>query len=169
MNSQINSANVFLFYCIEVQVADDLSSVDSSVSKQTQCFRCKSFHTKTNLRHDTWCKDCRRSYYRAEHRANPEKARIRMMRRNYGLTADQYEDMRLSQGFCCAICGLPESHLIKNENRLLKPRLDIDHCHKTGRVRSLLCGHCNTVVGHIESDPIRHSLALEYVKQHGNK
>ena len=50
------------------------------------------------------------------------------------------------QGGCCHIC-----ERAKGTGR---KRLSVDHCHKTGIVRGLLCGPCNRdVVGHLRDDP----------------
>jgi Recombination endonuclease VII len=52
----------------------------------------------------------------------------------------EIERQKLSeaQGGCCAICKKPEKHFMK--------RLAVDHNHKTGRVRGLLCYRCNKFV-----------------------
>lgn len=71
---------------------------------------------------------------------NPEKHYIKlrkaMLKRKYGITLDEYNDMLEKQNGVCAICGQA-----KNET------LAVDHDHKTGKIRGLLCGHCNHVVG----------------------
>lgn len=54
----------------------------------------------------------------------------------YGLTPAQFEEMLLKQEGKCAICLIPS-----------EKRLHIDHCHKTGKVRGLLCGNCNMALG----------------------
>lgn len=53
----------------------------------------------------------------------------------YGLSRADYERLYRIQKGRCAICGLK------------LPRLDVDHCHVSGRVRGLLCGPCNTRLG----------------------
>lgn len=50
----------------------------------------------------------------------------------YGLQRGEYDRLFEMQGGVCAICG---------QSR--KQRLSVDHCHKTGRVRGLLCRLCN--------------------------
>lgn len=42
--------------------------------------------------------------------------------------------------------------------------LAIDHCHTTGKVRRLLCHHCNTALGHFNDDPVLLQRAIEYVQ-----
>lgn len=52
----------------------------------------------------------------------------------YGLTLEDYECMLADQGGACAICGAPPK----------RNRLHVDHDHKTGVVRGLLCARCNS-------------------------
>lgn len=82
----------------------------------------------------------------------PELARAGNLRRKYGLTPDQYDALSRHQGGACAICG-----------RVPKPgqvRLNVDHDHKTGLVRGLLCGNCNQrVVGNLTVERMRAALA----------
>ena len=63
------------------------------------------------------------------------------MKRAYGLGFKEYEEMLFNQNGVCAICsGEPP----KNQH---KTRLNIDHCHTTGKVRGLLCDACNRAIG----------------------
>jgi len=57
--------------------------------------------------------------------------------KKYGLTVKDYTKMFRQQGKGCAICGKPPK----------KRRLAVDHSHKTGKVRGLLCYHCNRGLG----------------------
>lgn len=59
----------------------------------------------------------------------------------YGITLEQYNAMLAAQNDVCAICGTPPME---------KRRLVVDHCHRSGRVRALLCGPCNTQLGSYE-------------------
>src|ERR1700676_774643 len=59
--------------------------------------------------------------------------------RQYGITFEEYNTMFESQGGCCAICKVHQSNFQK--------RLYIDHNHKTGKVRALLCVNCNMLIG----------------------
>jgi hypothetical protein len=62
----------------------------------------------------------------------------------YGLSGDQYWQLYELQGRCCAICKRAKG---------IKRRLAVDHDHKTGKVRGLLCGTCNKILGHLRDDP----------------
>ena len=81
------------------------------------------------------------------------KAREWILRREYGLTPKQYDDMTKAQRGRCAICG---SYPVTR-------RLHIDHCHKTNRVRGLLCIRCNHGIGFLKDDVAILSKAIEYL------
>ncbi len=68
------------------------------------------------------------------------------LRRYYGITAEQYDEMLAAQGDVCAICGGTET----TRNR---KRLYVDHCHRTRLIRGLLCSRCNHGVGAMRDDP----------------
>ncbi len=74
-----------------------------------------------------------------KHRRNQRKS---ILKRKYGLTLQEYLAMYKSQGGRCAICGeAKESQLTTKEV------LHVDHCHKTGKTRGLLCTKCNKGLG----------------------
>ena len=77
------------------------------------------------------------------------------LKRDYGLTYDQYLCMLKSQGGVCAICGKAEE----------KRRLAVDHCHNTGVIRGLLCGMCNTAIGKLNDDVNLLKKAIEYLEK----
>ncbi|ATW62459.1 endonuclease VII [Streptomyces phage WRightOn] len=69
----------------------------------------------------------------------------------YGVDKFMYDAMYFEQDGECPICEEREAEVI-------------DHCHKTGRVRGLLCRACNTMLGMIE-DSKRLNKALDYVAE----
>lgn len=81
------------------------------------------------------------------------------MIRWHGITRSEYDEMLRSQGGGCAICGSVDS-------RHPVTRLVIDHCHETGRVRGLLCSHCNRGIGFLEDSPDRLRAAAAYLDSH---
>lgn len=79
------------------------------------------------------------------------------MKRAYGLGFKEYEEMLFKQNGVCAICsGEPP----KNQH---KTRLNVDHCHSTGKVRGLLCDACNRAIGLLKDSPDLLNKAISYL------
>lgn len=82
----------------------------------------------------------------------------RNLRKRYGITIDDYEQMLETQDYKCAICGKPHDQEAKG--------LQTDHNHKTGRVRGLLCLYCNRkVVGRVGDDKKRMIGMIKYIQK----
>lgn len=77
---------------------------------------------------------------------NPRKHKSYVLKRTYGITLDQYETMLAAQNGVCAIC---KTHTTDNRGQ----RLHVDHCHQTGKVRGILCGKCNSILGFVDDNP----------------
>jgi hypothetical protein len=75
----------------------------------------------------------------------------------YGLTVEQYDAMLIEQNYVCAICN-------KSEKSSTKGVLFIDHDHKTGKVRGLLCDTCNRGLGYFYDNKLFLHNAIEYLK-----
>lgn len=80
---------------------------------------------------------------------------------NYGITLKQYQELFEKQKGCCAICG--------RHQRNFKSKLHVDHDHKTGIIRGLLCTGCNIILGHYEKHKDQYKYYLVQVKYHGIK
>lgn len=79
--------------------------------------------------------------------------------RRHGLTVDSFHALYEAQNMACGIC--------REELQLTKGGCHIDHCHETGHVRGLLCGHCNVGFGMFREDPVKLRSAAEYSEHHG--
>jgi Recombination endonuclease VII len=97
-----------------------------------------------------------RAYDKKKRDKHPEKMRDRHLRRSYGISLAEFSAMRQSQGDRCSIC--------KTGFSLVKPH--VDHCHKTGRVRGILCPQCNTSLGLLNEDPKIVRGMLAYINKH---
>jgi len=75
-------------------------------------------------------------------------------RRRYGVTPEDYERMLKEQDGCCAMC-----------KRYFGRALRVDHCHKTGRVRRLLCHGCNVGFGFFREDANALRAAADYAEE----
>jgi Recombination endonuclease VII len=82
--------------------------------------------------------------------------RDRYLRKTYGITEAQYNELLAYQGGCCAICRKPPKGR----------RLAVDHDHKTGKVRGLLCYFCNSrFLGRGRESAAMHLAAAEYLER----
>jgi len=95
--------------------------------------------------------------YRERHgeRVRQDSRDARLLRL-YGITSAEYEKLELDQGGTCAICNKPPNG---------RP-LSVDHNHKTGEVRGLLCDLCNWAIGHLDEDPIRARSLADYLEKY---
>ena len=84
------------------------------------------------------CKECARRYSREWNKSNPEKCADYQRKMKYGITAEEYGDIMVSQGGLCQICQRAFSYELPAH---------VDHCHETGEVRGLLCNECNLAIG----------------------
>ena len=69
------------------------------------------------------------------------------MKKRYGITFEQYEELLVKQNFGCAICGSKVSNNVRTSGKLF-----IDHCHTTNKVRGLLCSRCNHALGQFDDN-----------------
>ena len=110
------------------------------------------------------CKACRNAQSKSRYIAKREeiiKSRREWRKRtgahrrlSYGVSPEQFENMVLAQNGCCAICADFPSDGV----------LHLDHCHRTGEIRGLLCRNCNLALGNMKDDISRLSKAIEYLK-----
>lgn len=73
----------------------------------------------------------------------------------YGITQEQHKQMLLKQEGKCALC-----------EKTFTGQINIDHDHVTGKVRGLLCSHCNTSLGYIEKCIIMQSNILDRITKY---
>lgn len=89
---------------------------------------------------------------------NPSKAwHNRYIAKTYKVTKEQYDAMLAQQGGVCAICkGLPD-----------RTFYCVDHCHKTGKIRGLLCHKCNSGLGMFQENIDNIRSAVSYLEKNG--
>lgn len=81
------------------------------------------------------------------------------MQRNYGIGFKEYDEMFFSQDGKCAICKTDPP---KDQH---KTRLNIDHCHTTGKIRGLLCDCCNRALGLMRDNTELLQKAIQYLNK----
>jgi len=112
----------------------------------TKVFWYKNTGGKLGFR--STCKICTNKDNIARHKKSSKKwelaKRNGVLKRNYGITLEQYNKMLMEQESSCLICHT------KSSGRKNSKRLCVDHSHKTGKVKGLLCSICNSIIGFIE-------------------
>ena len=78
------------------------------------------------------------------------------------MSLEEYDVMWNSQSGTCFICGQPE--IVKSALGATR-RLCVDHDHKTGKIRRLLCQKCNKVLGVIDDDIEYLENLIDYLKE----
>jgi hypothetical protein len=122
---------------------------------------CKTCKVEKNLSEfyirNLACKKCCNQKAREWSKNNPEavkqSSRKTKLKQKYGISVDDYNEMFKEQKGVCFICA-------KEHQR--RP-LNVDHCHKTGTVRKLLCDKCNMALGLVEDSTERLNKLMEYL------
>jgi len=124
-----------------------------------KCIKCKHLLSYKSFNRDSGehngfrkvCKECSKA-----------PVRVACLKRNYGISREQYVEMHKQQGGVCKICGKPET--AKRGQTTLE--LSVDHNHKTGKVRGLLCCNCNHALGTVKEDTKILKSAIKYLEEY---
>lgn len=124
---------------------------DNSFDKRgKRCADCK------NSKAARWVKNNPEKAYKAARRfIEAGKARKHRLKKQYGLTEDQFNSILHEQGGVCAIC-----------KRQSDKKLAVDHNHKTMKMRGLLCASCNRGIGYFKENVESLTSAIEYIRLH---
>lgn len=141
--------NYFCYTCSETFL--DLEILELFNNGKIKCKKCgeikplEEFYKRNEVKNGyvRTCKSCR-----------PKKNFIK-----YGLTEKEFDEILISQNSICTICGIK-----LNTNN--KTMAHIDHCHKTGIVRGMLCHACNKILGFARDDIQILKNAIKYLKEH---
>src|SRR5271170_3140027 len=83
------------------------------------------------------------------------KAKDAYLRKHYNITLEFFELLRAYQLYQCAMCSRPEN--------MFRTSFAVDHDHKTGEVRGLLCWECNRMLGKFRDNHVLLCAAAQYV------
>ena len=123
------------------------------------CTDCNTWKDISDRPKNSWyCKECCAKRTRSKYDLDKQRARI--LKKKYGITSEEYDQMLSEQNYRCYICH-------KHEDKLDRS-LAVDHCHKTGKVRGLLCGNCNRFLGQIDDNVNTAERLLEYLQKYQN-
>ena len=99
----------------------------------------------------------KREYQRVWRANNRLRSKHNDLKRNYGITLVEYDEMLAAQQIKCAICKKDQSD---------GGHLCIDHCHETGKIRGLLCHSCNRGLGFFKDQTAILEAAIAYLERH---
>lgn len=138
-----------------------------------KCWKCQKTKPIARFNNDitrpsgkcSRCKDCNRVHYaafRVKMKGKLGQSGYREyfskyeLSHYYGITIDDFKLRLKQQNNLCAICNGPPTGR----------RLGVDHCHRTGKFRGLLCGRCNSALGLFRDNIENLETALEYLREH---
>jgi hypothetical protein len=108
----------------------------------------------------TICKPCKNEQSKQWNKNNVDKVKITRrkvsLKKKYGITVDEYNLKLEAQQHKCAVCGGVDNN----------KSLAVDHCHKTGKIRDLLCMSCNLVLGKVNDSPELLIKLANYLTKH---
>jgi hypothetical protein len=142
----------------EVSVVTNITKLNAM---KTHCLRGHAFTEENTFvfKGHRQCRACKRLSKKTRRARGGIAIKIQDRKaglwRNYKLRIDEVEALEKKQNYVCAICSkLPQ-----------RRALDVDHDHATGKIRGMLCEHCNKGLGHFYDDPELMILAANYLKQ----
>lgn len=92
-------------------------------------------------------------------------ARLTQVKLKYGLEPDEYQELVERFVGKCYICKqVPLVYGLSTDRTKASRTLAVDHCHETGKIRGLLCSHCNQGIGHFRHNPELLQQAVGYLK-----
>jgi Recombination endonuclease VII. len=132
--------------------------------RRTHCMECgiklDEINTSLDSRGNSTgkCYECKLLWHRKHHQETktPEKTKKYQLKSKYNMTLEEYDKLVEFQQNGCAICR----QLVTSERKLA-----VDHNHKTGEIRGLLCFKCNSLIGLANDDEDLLWKAMEYLKR----
>lgn len=136
----------------------------------------KQVFSKNGTKNGRTCRICRRMTMNACYARNskkytemakryrekdPSRKKSNDLKRMYGITLEDYNNLLNNQNGKCFIC--------KTDNPGRYEYFQVDHCHITRKVRSLLCVTCNLAIGTAKDDPVLLRKMADYIDFHNNQ
>jgi hypothetical protein len=139
----------FGLYCHCRECVKEIKSSKEYKEKVNKLSREKPSNSVRKIREARRSKDYRSTKKGAE-------ATLRYNIKKYGITVEKYNELFTAQNGNCYLCGRNQSEF--------KFRLAVDHCHKTSKVRALLCSGCNTGLGNFKENIEVMKKAIQYIE-----
>lgn len=131
---------------------------------ERECSECTTvFKVGRNIQQATCSPECRVARNARVSGDRSQYLRDYQIKRNYGLTGTEREEMAEAQGGRCAVCKR-----IPAPGRNRDDGLRVDHNHETGANRALLCKTCNLGLGFFGDSVELLMAAAAYLLQHSD-
>lgn len=139
------------------------------VPEQKRCSQCNKVKPASEFTHNSQsrdllnfrCKTCNSADHRGRYQrlTADERAHLqeKHLKRTYGLTLEQRQAMLELQGGGCAICGGDDTS---------SKGWHVDHDHRSGVIRGILCSGCNTALGHMRDNSDLMIAGAEYLRRY---
>ena len=135
-----------------------------AIIEKRLCSSCKVWKDKQEWHKGASpCKECANAKSRDWHLNHKgiekydRSKRSRYFKTKYGITLEEYEVKLAQQGFKCEICAV---------ELIIGKQTHLDHCHKTNRIRGMLCTNCNRGLGSFHDSPQKLQAAIKYVEKY---
>lgn len=102
-----------------------------------------------------------REWTKNKRKIDPDYERNFSLRKTFGIGIDEYRKILERQNGCCAICKGQEKSIAHTSGEIRK--LTVDHCHKIGKIRGILCSRCNRGLGFFQDDIENLKSAISYL------
>ena len=160
----INKELKEFYYCRNTK--DKLMSkcVDCNTIYMKQYYKSNEIKAKENSRTNRLNRLPELKIYNENYRAkNYRSARNNRLKCIYGITIEDFEKLAKEQNYLCAICNKPQVPNKRHNNEITP--LAVDHCHKTNKIRKLLCSNCNGALGLFKDNVEVMQKAIQYIKE----
>lgn len=145
-------------------------SIKDGKKKCNKClnvFELHEFHkrqVKKGCGYNSICISCENIQAEIIRKSFPDKNKLaqrkNILKRVYGLTLEDFDEILKSQDYKCAICEMPQILTFHKT-------LSVDHNHNSGKVRGLLCSNCNFGLGAFKEEQSLFQKAMNYLKERG--
>lgn len=113
-----------------------------------------------------YCRECIKESNKRTKKKNGHKRKFfQIANKKIKVPISYYDELLKKQNNTCAICKKPETVILIQTNTKPK-RLAIDHCHKTNKIRGLLCQKCNTAIGAFNDSIEMLQSAIKYLEKY---
>lgn len=156
----MNEKNQNIIHNFIIGMEKDKKLKRCSNCKQTYLATSEFFHKHNGRKDglDPWCKECKKEYHKTYYKL-----------KKYKLSKAGYEKILEEQDNRCAICGIKFDEIFSRYKYPHDYDPDIDHNHKTGKIRGITCLNCNRAIGRCKENPLILIKAVKYLQENKKK